>query len=1032
MTNPVGWRRRRSLRSSSADCETYLLMMSAGGLMQSTRRDRTGSTFLTLNARSIFNKLNEIQLLSARYKPLFIAVQETWCLPVENDNLYHMPNYSIYRRDRPDGRSGGGVMIYTRNDAFSNVSRLTDSESIYEDLWLKLRLKTMSGGSEFLLCCSYRPPDCPVHQFAAALEKSIEKAKQMSSPIILCGDLNARCHEWCTSDRTDKAGEQFMQLFAAYDLRQMVSFPTHIHGGHLNACLDIIATDFPGDVTVTGLGPVGQSDHLTLLASISTFPSPPSTQTPATRSVWCWARTDVDALLNGLENADWPVLDEDSMLDSSFNINDVWQRWKTVLLDVADQHVPKTPLRWTSPPKPWVTRDFTQAVRRKHALFRRYQHQRTQVRWQEYCKQRNRVSALSRQLKSDFLLKSTNQTETASTSGPPDVSDHPQPATSHSAPRLYQLLRCLLKNKSAFFPDMLSADGNLVTTDLGKADLINTYFIKIISQSAGGGEIPPISIPIVEESENILSAFSLPDSFVLKTLRALDTRKAPGGDGIPTRLLKLGAVPISWSLHNVFNASFRTGTLPTEWKEATITPLFKQRGSRQEPGNYRPISLLSTVSKVLETCVAQQLAKHVEKYIPITQSGFRRNDSTELQLARLIHRLSKSLDDGHVPISCYLDLSKAFDRVWHVGLLKKLHHLGVRDMALAWLTDYLSGRRQRVRVESATSTWQPVTAGVPQGSVLGPLLFLIYTCDLPSAIAIPGCNVVSDQFADDTAICSVADQCTAAETNLQQATEQAAHWFRDWHLDINATKTVVMATFRRPLPLTYQIELDGVRLQRVTSHKHLGIYISSSLRWDAHVDYVLSRAAPLLGVLRKLRSSLNKNALCAFYLVYIRPVIEYASTAWSDLPVRLSDRLERLQRRAAKIILRLPLFQSSNHDWVLDTIGWPTLQSRRRYRLAVLGYRIANNIVPPHIREAATVFTRRDHCHDTRRKAYFNVPQSNTNLYKGSPLYSAVTAFNDVPEAIRTKPSLALFKAAAKETILTKKCGCSQHLRTVT
>ena len=195
---------------------------------------------------------------------------------------------------------------------------------------------------------------------------------------------------------------------------------------------------------------------------------------------------------------------------------------------------------------------------------------------------------------------------------------------------------------------------------------------------------------------------------------------------------------------------------------------------------------------------------------------------------------------------------KAFDRVWHAGLLCKLEHLGVRGKALDWLKDYLTTREQQVRVNGTPSSRLKIPAGVPQGSVLGPLLFLIYTSDLPEAVAdVPGSSC--EQFADDTNITSISSRADLTEDNLQVAINQTASWLRVWRLCVNPQKTVIMETSRRPLPTPLSIKLAQDALTKVQSHRHLGVILSHDLRWSNHVDYILTKATRLLSRSKKIQ-----------------------------------------------------------------------------------------------------------------------------------------------------------------------------------
>ena len=666
----------------------------------------------------------------------------------------------------------------------------------------------------------------------------------------------------------------------------------------------------------------------------------------------------------------------------------------------------------------WITAEIRAQIREKHRLYRRYKKKRCPEAWDKYRQVRNAVASHLKKAKSLFVL---NRLADASS----HANDLPGNPEESNRPRLQTLLRSLLKQKPVDIPDLCDPSQTLpkATTDLGKAELLNRFFISQFRQSASPGAVLPIRTP---RSPLVLDRFQVSYEQVANGLRTINTRKAPGADGIPPKLLQnlMVAQEVSPTVHHLFNTSLNTGALPEEWKSAMVTAIYKQRGSRNVVSNYRPISLLSNLSKILESIVFKQLLDHVDHYLPINQSGFRKGENTTFQIVRIVQKLSGAIETGQYALSCFHDLSKAFDRVWHAGLLCKLEHLGVRGKALDWLKDYLTTREQQVRVNGTPSSRLKIPAEVPQGSVLGPLLFLIYTSDLPEAVAdVPGSSC--EQFADDTNLTTINSRADQTEDNLQVAINQTASWLRVWRLCVNPQKTVIMETSRRPLPTPLSIKLAQDALTKVQSHRHLGVILSHDLRWSNHVDYILTKATRLLSVLRRLRSSLDQESLSHMYLTYIRPILEYACTAWGNLGTTQVDRLERFQRRAAKIILRRPLFAPSNHDELLATIGWPSLASRRKYFRAVLGHCMATSNVPQHLKDY--IPSRPTHMHNTRKPPFFQLPTTNTSLMLNSPLYQAADTFNALPAILQSASNLTSFKNGAALFLLTCQCTCSKH-----
>lgn len=957
---------------------------------------------LSANVRSLFTKIEELCLLVNEKQPHFLCVQETWCAPQEKDSQYRLPGYTLHRHDRLS--TGGGVCIYIREDAVSTVARLPQLESQNEDLWLQLTLP--NSPATIYLGTAYRPPNTDLDPFLECLETTLARVALLShghqSHTILTGDFNARCTAWCADDPTDTAGERLHQLFSAYGLSQETSFPTNVVGDRLHACLDLVLTDLAG-LEVTSLPPVGRSDHLVLHGEF-TIPSRTS-ESPrerASRTVWCWSADNCKDLRSEVSGADW------SDVMQCNNVDCAWTAWKHKILTLAQRVIPTRLVRQLPRPQPWVTAEIADAVKLKHRLFRAYKKTHTPADWDNFKQQRNIVSGLIRRAKSAYVTS---------------LSDDDRPPRT-KLPSLFRLLGSLTKSKHARVPDLQSSTGTTVTAAPDKAAVLNDFFLRQCRESSGSGNPPPIDSQPVTGQENTLSTLSVSEHEVCAALRTLDPAKAPGCDGIPTRLLVAAAEEIAPQVCHIFQLSVNSTVFPSEWKQAIVTPVYKGKGDTHQPTNYRPISLLCILSKVLERIVYRQLYDHVSPHFPPNQSGFRRRDGTEYQLVRIVHNLAKAVDDSHYTLTCYFDLTKAFDRVWHAGLLAKLRHLGVAGQALAWFSSYLSSRTQCVRVDGLTCAFQPVPGGVPQGSVLGPLLFLVYTHDLPHAIR--NARTTCNQFADDTALTSSSANRAQTVTDLQTSVASTGQWLTNWRLAANSLKTVVVETTRRAIPTDAAISLNGSTLRTSTSQRHLGIILSTDLRWTAQVNHVLARAAPLLCLLRRLRSSLSVSALCIFYKLYIRPVLEYACNAWSGLPISLMDRLERFQRRAAKLILRRSLYTHSNHSELLDSVGWETLSSRRRYRLAILGFHLASRSVPPHLLE--DIFPKRNQPYQLRHCDHFETPIANTLLYQSSPLFLACTTFNQLPDWLKQEREFTKFKQGAKIHLLTSVCSCSKHI----
>ena len=304
----------------------------------------------------------------------------------------------------------------------------------------------------------------------------------------------------------------------------------------------------------------------------------------------------------------------------------------------------------------------------------------------------------------------------------------------------------------------------------------------------------------------------------------------------------------------LFNSSLREGIIPQDWKDANIIPLFK-KGSRLSPNSYRPVSLTSQVVKIIERIIYDQLMEFIEvnNIISCHQHGFRKKYSCVTQLLECLFDWTKYYDEDKGVDAIYLVFRKAFDTVPHARLIYKLQHLGVRGHLLAWIRGFLSGRRQRVILRNGSSSWNKVTSGVPQGSILGPLLFLLYVNDIPDAIS----SSIAKMFADDTKMYK-SIMTTADYDALQSDLDALAAWSKLWLLEFNAEKCVVL---RIKAALKYHYTLNGVYLQEVDHQKDLGITVSNNLTPTRHVQDIVKKAHLKIVMFFRIRRGQSENSL---------------------------------------------------------------------------------------------------------------------------------------------------------------------------
>uniref|UniRef100_A0A131YS31 Tick transposon n=1 Tax=Rhipicephalus appendiculatus TaxID=34631 RepID=A0A131YS31_RHIAP len=418
---------------------------------------------------------------------------------------------------------------------------------------------------------------------------------------------------------------------------------------------------------------------------------------------------------------------------------------------------------------------------------------------------------------------------------------------------------------------------------------------------------------------------------VFQQLLKLDTKKSSGPDGIPTVFLKRYAEWMSHYLTIIFQKTYTTQSLPQDWRTAFVIPVFKG-GNRKQATNYRPVSLTSVSCKVFEHIIAKLRFVDQNTLLYPCQHGFRTGLSTVTQLIETIHDFAAAVDiSQQVDVVC-VDFAKAFDKVSRVQLIFKLRNAGINELVVKWIEAYLTNRTQVVNLDGHLSDPLAVLSGVPQGSVLGPLLFLLYINDI-SSIAEEGVQV--KLFADD---CLIYATITKLDDQLrvQNCLQHLDNWCRKWKMAINYSKSTYTHISRRKTIHSFSYSIDGHLLVHAHQFKYLGVTITQKLTWNEHMDNVCTKAYQKLYILRKKLEHASRDVKYIAYTTFVRTILEYSAVVWSPHQVTFKKKLERIQRLAARFICST-YRRKESVTLMLRRCNLDSLELRRnKYRLKVL------------------------------------------------------------------------------------------------
>ena len=561
--------------------------------------------------------------------------------------------------------------------------------------------------------------------------------------------------------------------------------------------------------------------------------------------------------------------------------------------------------------------------------------------------------------------------------------------------KFYQYVKSKTKPKENI-SSLLKEDGSLTKDDSEKAEVLNNYFSSVFTKEDTD------NIPIFKsQCDNVIENFNINSSDMAKALKSLKINKSPGPDGIHPRLLKELAVEISIPLTFIFNKSIKDGTIPSKWKVAEVRPIFK-KGNKTNPGNYRPVSLTSVVCKVFESFIRDKLFKHLvdNNLLSNDQFGFCEGRSCVLQLLNTLFDWLCQIDNNNSVDAIYLDFRKAFDSVPHERLLTKLHGYGVRGNIFNWVKDFLTGRTQHVSINDKQSSSTNVSSGVPQGSVLGPTLFIYFINDLPTVV-----TTLIKIFADDTKAYNRITNFKDHE-ELQFTIERLVEWSNTWQLKFNGGKCKVLHIGKNNPKYNYTILEDGIRkdLEETTCEKDLGISIDPLLEFEQHINNIVKKARSISGLIIRTITFKSKDIMIPLFKSLVRPILEYGNVVWYPNKRKYIDHIESVQRYYTKCIIGM---RGKSYKERLYSLGLPSLVYRRLRGDLIETYKITHKIYDPNITNSLINLA-----HTNTRSHNFKLskPRVNTNKFLNFFTNRIINVWNNLPGNIVEASSLNCFK----------------------
>lgn len=924
------------------------------------------------NARSLKKNFDSIHafLSSYRLNFSFICVTETWLSP-HDKNMFCFPSYVPEYCHRVSGSFGGAAIFVSASIPYQRRYDLSLSVENTESVWIEIANPSLpSSGNKTIIGCIYRSPSSSVPDFCSSLSSIFNKLSLEKKNVVILGDININLLDVSSSAYSD-----YTACFLGFGYESLISVPTRCVLGASSSLIDHILSNFiPSNDC--GVLEASLTDHYPVFCRFEC--AIPKQLSSFQKNIF-----DKTNFVKRVEAIEWSFLELLSDPEAAFNS---FSSAIKKCLDDSTSFV-KCRKNFPAPHNPWLTAGLMKSLRKKDNLYKKLKKRpfntALRLRYKKYC---NILNKVLEEAKRNYY---TNRIHNAG----------------NNSKDQWKTINSFL-NRSLSEPaiiELQSTEGVLRNAD-DIANALNKYFC------ANTSLLPQDYPPTIRECLQSFYLFPTGPDEVVEIINHMKITSA-GLDNVQPIHLKCISHVISTPLAYVINLMFKTGIFPSQLKKAKIIPVFK-KGDRTSIVSYRPIAILSSYSKIIEKCIEKRLSKYLTKFriLSTQQFGFRAGYSTDFALLSFTDYIKHTLDSGCFAGALLIDLSKAFDSLVHNILLAKLNSIGVVGIAQELINSYLSNRQQAVCVSNVLSTFKSIDKGVPQGSILGPLLFLIYINDLTSILT----HSQPFLYADDTTIVTKDKSIDALTNKLSADFYNVQNWCTANGLTINTNKTqfIVFHSSHNALSPTPAITINDHSLLSATKCSFLGVVLDAHLKYPHHISLIRQRIAHGIRTLIEARRFFSWQTLLKLYYAFIHSHITYYITSWANTYPSHILPLQRLQNQAIRILTfsspitcASPLFQQHSVLTVCNLF---------KYKLGILVFKCLNGTITANVLEKFQLLN----YNPTRfaSKHNFLLPHARTNYGKHTTIFAAIQFWNSIPLCTK-QLSLPAFKKELKHII---------------